>query len=463
MKLILPIFFVFAQLLSFSNAFCQVGENTIISEEPIYDSKQLITFLKRPLKDSLVLVKKGGKVGIIDSTGQIVVPLIYDKIDVCYSLTRYIRKNTSIREEYLYQLRYLNELFYDYWDMGYESEEEYARLLKVELANPKSYLHLYYSFYSNPMFTAIKDDKWGVINKSNETILPFIYESLRETGYGIFLAEKEGKYGVLDSKNKVLVSFVCDTIILMFINPYNVDMSEVYGLLKANGKYGLINFFTKQVLLPKYDDLEQCYHLYEDTYHCGFSSYWGEAYRLTPHHIRYKNIHGFNHLLIFNKTNKYGLLNMTTMQEVTTDLYDSIRFKSGYRRNMVVCLNDKVTFLMDDNTRLHPNLYDDVTIIYIHSSLSYLKVKNQGLVGVYNEAGKNVLGLNWDDVTHVRQLTDTSKYECIVQEKGKFGVVNNDNHKVIPVRYDSIFFGYDNYKPYYTVYRNSKSKKIIAN
>ena len=148
-----PLFFL-THLLSFLTAFGQLGNNNngSISEDTLYDSKKIITFLNGPLKDSLAFVEKQGKFGIIDSTGQVVVPLIYDKIDVRFNIN--IHAGSSIREEYLYQLRYSNELFYDYWGMGNEDEEVYAILLEQELNDPESFSKLYSRFWSNPIFSA---------------------------------------------------------------------------------------------------------------------------------------------------------------------------------------------------------------------------------------------------------------------------------------------------------------------
>jgi hypothetical protein len=150
----------------------------------------------------------------------------------------------SFRELLLQQKRYLNDYFYQYWQDWNESEEEYARLLELELNRPESCLNLVKEFRLNPLFVARKGDKWGVINKLNKIIIPFDYISLQEIGQDIFVVRTNVKYGIIDSDGKTLLSQNYDTIIPLpvFRQVYYMQYRlGAYALLIQNKKYGAIN------------------------------------------------------------------------------------------------------------------------------------------------------------------------------------------------------------------------------
>ena len=79
----------------FSAAHCQTSIESNIgkAEEMSFQSNEIITFLRKPLRDSLHLVSQHSNYGMIDSTGEIVVPMIYDQISV----------NFTIRESLLWE------------------------------------------------------------------------------------------------------------------------------------------------------------------------------------------------------------------------------------------------------------------------------------------------------------------------------------------------------------------------
>lgn len=157
MRLSSVILIISMQLFGFVNVSGQTNQFKVESavDSSSYESKKIFTFLHSPLEDSLLLVQKRGKYGIMDSIGVLVVPLIYDEI-IFRSSTEW-----TIRELYLYELRNANMDFYGYWENGGESEEEYAHLLKQELSDTKSFLNLSRKYRADPVFTARKGNKWG--------------------------------------------------------------------------------------------------------------------------------------------------------------------------------------------------------------------------------------------------------------------------------------------------------------
>lgn len=449
MKSTFPLLLLLLYLLSASPLSAQ-------SDHTSYDSKKLIHFLKKPLQDSLTVVERNEKFGIIDSSGKVIIPIKYDELATGFGFDPYGR-NWIIREQQLLQLRFLNEYFYDYWAMGNESEEEYARLLKKEQGNPNSFLNRSAEFRSNPIFIAKTGNRCGVISQSNETIIPFEYESLQEAGYDLFLGKKEGRHGIINTKKKTIVPFDCDTIILSFIHPRSILDLGVYALLNTNGEYGIINLFTQQLLLPKYDDLQECRSFPEDFCGCGFSSDWKHFRYGSPRRV--PKVHSFNRVLIYRKQQQFGLLHLSSMQEITTELFDSIRFET----NKIVSLNGKATFLIEDNTAVHPHFYDAITQLRNYSGQAIFIVEREGSVGALDESGNTLLEIKWQEVQQARRFSDARRDQFIVKKKGKAGVVDAQEKNVIPIRYDSITYTPNPSKRHYTLFRKGKSEIVPAN
>lgn len=441
----------------FASVFAQPRTNSLphVLNDQLYTSNEPIIFLYEPLRDSLKLVYKNTKYGIIDSSDQLVVPFMYDEISLDF----------SFRELLLQQKRYLNDYFYQYWQDGNESEEEYARLLELELNRPESCLNLVKEFRLNPLFVARKGNKWGVINKLNKIIIPFDYISLQEIGQDIFVVRTNVKYGIIDSDGKTLLSQTYDTIIPLPVFR-QVDYMQyrlgAYALLIQNKKYGAINLGNRRVIEPKYDNLEHCFHAPEYDCICGFSPEGNLHSNLIPR--KGYEVHSFGNALKFQNGTKYGLLNIAEMEEITPSLYDSIYlyYSSRYSTDegVIVTLNDKYSFLTHDSRHLHPNVYDSVSMMRDHSRNRFFKVENDGFVGVFDKNGNKYLNIEWDNVLPSQQVGFSSICEFIVERDGKFGVVNSEQKKVIPVKYDSIIWERDAGSNYYVLIRNGKAKKI---
>lgn len=458
MKIFCALLFVLTQLFCCASSYAQNGSEASTN----YKTNTLIRFptnaFKREFKDSLCLVSRGGKFGLVDSTGREVVPFIYDEINIDF----------SHREEIYYQLIYANELFYHYWQEGNESEEEYAKLLKIEKNNPNSCLNLFHKFKSDPLFPVKKDNKWGVINKRNEVIIPIQYDRIQEFGQDVFLVKNAGKSGVINSENNILVPLTCDTIMSAIIcvdRMSDTDLKDPgsYALLKMDNKYGAINLFTQTTILPKYDSLELCYFVPEYDCLCAFNPH--------PNWQSYppNNAHDHGNVITYKIDGKLGLLNIAKMTELTPPLYDSISFEGGFvGYGNIVRLDDKYTFLTDQNTGLHPHFYEHVDWFMADPIFAYsyrlpynyfYKVKIDGKYKILHEFGEPMLTSRWDDVLSCIQVSDSFTFEFIVQRKGKLGVVNNADKFIVPIKYDSISYKYDN-GHYYVLTRKNRLTKF---
>ncbi len=423
----------------FSTAHCQTS----------IESNEIITFLRKPLKDSLRLVSQNSKYGIIDSTGEMVIPPIYDHISVDFKM----REITLLERIYLSE----NEFFYFFWEEGGESEEEYNKMLQQEMAKFNSPYNLEQAFRTKPFFTARKENSWGVINGKNETLIPFEYDLIEEIGQNIFLAKKNHSFEILTPENKRIVES-CDTIVIP-INEYTPipfgSEFAFYAIIARNNKYGAINLYNLETIQPKYDSLEFYYYLYEDLWVCAFDH---SEIRLNGTLKQFNRNHEYSNVIKYKLGNKVGLLDMRCMEELTPASFDNICLSGSYGENgQLVQLNDRYTFLTYDNTRLHDKLYDSVGALW---GSGYYKVYQNGKAGIYNDFGEKVLPLKWEDIQYVFHCHCPSSPYFIIKRNGKFGVVDSRGKKIIATRYDSIVYKYENSNYFLELQREGKLEKI---
>lgn len=124
------------------------GLHALMDNKGIFLTNFIYTNIYGGSEEGLWEVKRGGKHGHIDITGNEVIPYIYD-------------------------------------DGGYFSEGVAAECL---------------------------NGKWGMIDTRNETIIPFEYEGICICKNFLVNAKKNGKYGLINKRNEVVVDFLYDEI-----------------------------------------------------------------------------------------------------------------------------------------------------------------------------------------------------------------------------------------------------------
>ena len=60
-------------------------------------------------------------------------------------------------------------------------------------------------FYAYGLYICQKDKLFGVLDKSQNIIIDFIYNNIKELGDGIFLCEKSGKKGLFKTDGSIIV------------------------------------------------------------------------------------------------------------------------------------------------------------------------------------------------------------------------------------------------------------------
>lgn len=103
------------------------------------------------------------------------------------------------------------------------------------------------SFYSNGMYIVETGGKWGAVDKSDKVIIPFEYKSLGfMDNAGRIMASKASGVGFIDRNEKILIP-------LNYYNFFPFSENRAKFLDEASKKYGVMDPQGKILLAPTYD------------------------------------------------------------------------------------------------------------------------------------------------------------------------------------------------------------------
>lgn len=190
-----------------------------------------------------------------------------------------------------------------------------------------------YSPFKNGLACVLKDDKWGFIDKNNNTAIDFKYDlpALKcfrgDFGYSAFCKYNEkliapvakgNKYGIIDLEENLLIPFEYDYILEI----------EKYICAIKDGKYGLIDINNNIILPFEYDDISlDCdnlpYYYVEKNGLYGLYDFKKNCFVV---HAEYKRLSAYKNAIIAKKQNgKDVLLDRKNFKEITSE-YNAIKY-----------------------------------------------------------------------------------------------------------------------------------------
>ena len=174
-----------------------------------------ITALKS-VKSNL-LVKKAGNVGLINEKGQTIIPVQYKEIKTLKE--GYKNEYIVVNENNQYGLiatsgniliepKYENVKYTNSSTLFAVKESGVWKLINTE--DSQSIIDGGYDDITevkNDSITVVKDGKYGVINTNKEEKIDFKYEELKYAFSIYYIAKKDGKYGVINTENQEVIPF----------------------------------------------------------------------------------------------------------------------------------------------------------------------------------------------------------------------------------------------------------------
>lgn len=80
-------------------------------------------------------------------------------------------------------------------------------------------------------YSALKNDKWGLITKSNQVIIPFEYDLTSDFIENVCAAKKDEKWGYIDLTNQIIIPFEYDGCTDFKAGLAGVELNGKWGLI----------------------------------------------------------------------------------------------------------------------------------------------------------------------------------------------------------------------------------------
>lgn len=389
-----------------------------------------------PHHDNL-LVQKEGKWGMIDYKNKELVPLSYDnyefdsyyqtinpqKMDNVFFLTS--KDSENYNKEYIFNAVFLTQD---------------NKLIKL---NNYDELYHQYSRYSwspedvNKRFMYMsKNGKKGLLNEDYQEIIPPQFEILefRKNYPSLYRVSQAGKFGFWDANFREIIPLEYD-----YAESFDSDST---ALVLKNGEFYRIDTKNKKQsngkLTPEWK-----------TGHLSFVTDKNYISVQTSDILGIVDTSSNSVILPFIYTNSMTPVKINTFFDKNRTLFGEKKMVPGdtpdmisellFHQNKIIVKNRNNKYGVIDSTFQVLIDLEYENLEAIASDPDYLLYTKNGKTGAMDYTGKNLLSEKYEEVRydiHYEQERDIFK----VKEKGKWGVVNFENETLLPCEYDSIKF-----------------------
>ncbi len=339
-------------------------------------------------------IKAGGKYGIMDEKGQIILPPTYSFI---FPFQNGIAKAQIGNNFKLIDKEGKVILIPEYEYIG-DFENGLALIVKdkkvgVTDAKGKVIIEPQYDKLSieNGIIRARKDNKWGIITTQNKPVLPFDYQYISTFSENMAIIKKDNLWGFLSNQNGVLKVVLEPSIKADFINEVRNGMAKVSS-------------------------------------------------------ERYTEEDGYGNKNAFYKKNGIIKTNGTWILELNYSFIDDKIFELGEKNELVLIEeNNKVGYADKAGKIIVEPLYDNIESNFsenYYAKKGISEVKKGNLIGYINNEGKQVLPLEFTKVNDFYGIYDVKDAVTVAQKQNrKYGTIDRHNNTIIPFEYD--FIGMD--------------------
>jgi len=371
------------------------------------------------------VVKKGNKYGIISENNEILVPCKFDEIS-CFENEIYGIKSGSKYSLWLPNVSEGLSFNYDYLDDVYGT-----------VANK---------------FIVKNNGKYGVIDKNENVIISYIYDSLIADSFdedkqvALIIAKTKNKYGVIDENGQVRIDFKYDELMHGNSGVWDEENGATY-IVKLNEKYGVINMHGTEIIPCNYDKVEISQYPLElkEYYKVNKNNKWGmvslENKEVIP--IKYDEIdESDGRACKVRNGDNWGILNLETFEQTFPCKFKIVEYMQVEAWNMYstphickVSEDGKLWGIVDCNgTTIAECVYEEIKNDSDWMDFYYM-VKQNSKWGVLNYEGTKVIDFKYDDISSSDEDVDTYRY--FVKTNGKYGLINENGKELVECKYNT--------------------------
>ncbi len=204
------------------------------------------------------VAEKGGKKGVIDGKGEVILPMMYDTISMASNNLFSVGTYDSVKREFSYTLvdfnnKTVTDLTFDFpvsfhfnyaivtkngkWGTIYEAKM--AEGIKIRPAAPIIYTDIRGKIFDGLLAVKL-DKKYGYIDLEGDTIIPFKFDMASEFENGYASVSQLGKMGKIDTEGKKVVPCRYD-----YVEPFDENGLAAVAI---DGRFGYVNKKGKEVV-----------------------------------------------------------------------------------------------------------------------------------------------------------------------------------------------------------------------
>ncbi len=403
----------------------------------VYD--EITSLNERPGR---LLVKKDEKVGVIDTKGNIVIPINFQAIkgDGYYS-----NQDGYLKAGYILSEKTKTGIFYGYYD----NEGKKVIDLKYD-----SIERVHDDDSSSTFLIVMSNGRKGVY-RDGKKIIDFKYEGLNYSNLSnIFIVEKTGKYGFINRDGHVILEpkFSSYEIAGDYIYATEGEKKELYDI---NG-----NFINNRA------NYSQIFEVENTNYFIGISSQDGTYKIISKENEIANNYKMISYLFddyfaFSDKNDNYGVIDASKGSEVIPATYSSILKVDGvnaieardnkYAATIYSAKLEKVCTMSDaiveivarNNKDNYAEIYNKNEKVYINAEgkvvdnkeiyddKAILAFKKDGKWGFVNQSGEIVVEPKYDMATEVNEYGYAG-----VLKGGKWGIVDSKGNILVEPKYE---------------------------
>ena len=377
------------------------------------------------------------KEGYIDTSGKIVIPLIYDDVPAIH-LNRDTKGNLiRVRKDEKFGfLNYKGELVIPFYSACLKVNDN---LIFVKKNNhwigldgtgktifsnvPELVGTIHYN-----LITAKSNGKIGFINHKTDTVIPFRYDAVRWQREYRIAVKLDGKWGCIDTLGNVIVPIIYDDV-----DSYYNELAKV----RKDGKWGVVDRLGNLLIPCIYDAIDMGYFTNRSFIPAKKEGKYGiinlKNEIIMPFIYGYLSI--YNGLVSVSKDKKQGVIDKTGKVIIPLSDYEQINIERQWIK--VQQKNLKWGFFDRNGNELLPFIYDKIGEFpanALHTGSGYTRVTKNERKGFISETGKVYIFGTFEDM---------EEWDGIVQviRQGKYGLEDTSGRVILPCMYDFMTFG----------------------
>lgn len=349
------------------------------------------------LDGNFAVIGKEGKIGLMNFSGKILVPV-----------------GTYAAFWHTYKSNYI---------AVFQNQKKGATNLKGDFIIAPKYNQLFsLDGDKGNIFTAMHDNKYGLLDKKGHELTEFKYEDARYFSEGLCGVKLENKYGFINKKGEEIIPFKYDDI---------TDFSEGLAGVNINGAWGVINKKGQLIVPATYTYIHKNHDglmIVENNKKYGVIDSTGKIiipveYELVEEHRKENNKGEAKEENIFpvKRDGKWGLIN-NKGEFITDVIYEKI-FSLPQQRTVVV--KDKKWGLL--------NSYSGKVIVDFKYEVIYPDI-NENLIKVGINNGFGFIDLEGNEIIppQYREARNFSEgLASVINESGRVVFINKKNKVVI--------------------------------